>query len=240
MTPILILFSIWRLIAGCRAGGKRGRILNLAAAVGLLLWCWPVTAWLFVRTLEGGSPLQPTPSRPTDAIVVLSSGTYFANASHPEPEEGFETFLRSSHAALYFHRHPQPVVVSGGAVDTGDPAPADLMRLHLLRRGVPDSMITVENRSRTTYENALDTARILLPKGIRRIALVTEGFHMTRARLCFRKQGFDVIAEACCYRTLEPRTVSDLLVPSIWAIKVNQAVVHEWSGLAWYRIRGRI
>jgi uncharacterized SAM-binding protein YcdF (DUF218 family) len=236
---VLIAFVLWRLVRAGRTGERR--ILGIVAGVALFLWCWPPVAWLSVAGLEKSFPFTPVPAGDADAIVALAGNFYATNWSQPEAEPGFTTYLRTAHAAWLFHHwKPLPIVVSGGTGQAGDPTIADLMRRQLIEEGVPDSMITVENHSQTTYENATGVARILLPQGLRRIVLVTEAFHMPRAERCFRKQGFDVVRAACCYVTAEQRSFRDMLLPGQWAIHVNSDAIHEWVGLAWYKIRGRI
>jgi len=239
---VLLLFCVWRMIRPHRGKGRHSRVIDLSAALALFLWCWPAAAWLFASTLEASFPVARFPARDADAIVALSANSYLTNPSQPEPEPAFSTYLRSAHAAwLFEHWRRVPIVVSGGALgDAGEPAMASLMRQQLLAGDVPDSMIWTENGSRTTYENALYTATILGKRGIRRIALVTEGIHLRRAELCFRKQGFDVVPAGCAYKTLELRSVKDFLIPSSWAIRTNEEALHEWIGLAWYKLRGRI
>jgi uncharacterized SAM-binding protein YcdF (DUF218 family) len=105
--------------------------------------------------------------------------------------------------------------------------------------GVPASMIWQEDNSSSTYENALFSARILRQKGIHRIALVTEAYHMFRARKCFEKQGLAVVPAACCFRSDVGWSIETLL-PSSQAIEWNGDVVHESAGLLWYYLRGWI
>jgi uncharacterized SAM-binding protein YcdF (DUF218 family) len=62
----------------------------------------------------------------------------------------------------------------------------------LEQEGVPPSKIWTEEQSRSTYENALYSAKLLHGSGIHRIALVMEADSMLRAELCFRKQGLEV------------------------------------------------
>jgi uncharacterized SAM-binding protein YcdF (DUF218 family) len=181
------------------------------------------------------------PPAEADAIVVLGANHYASNLSVREGEAGFATRLRTAHAAWLFRNwRSLPIVASGGTGAPGDPRLADLMRMQLLASGVPDGMISVENRSADTHQNAVETARLLLPKGVRRIALVTEAYHMPRAERSFRKQGFEIVRAACCYRTLEERTLADFLLPQEWAIRVSSQTLHEVAGLVWYKLRGRI
>jgi uncharacterized SAM-binding protein YcdF (DUF218 family) len=237
--PAIVLLCMWRLAYGRE--GRRARWIDCGAAAGLLLISWPPAAWLALATLERTSATATSPARDADAIVVLAGGLYPANPLQPEAEPGLNTYLRTQHAAwLFRHWKPLPVVVSGGKGERGRPAVAEVMRRQLVAVGVPEAAIQMEDRSTTTHENAVGTARLLLPKGARRIALVTDAYHMARAERSFRKQGFDVAPAACCFRTMEERRLPQFLLPSASAIRMNEDAIHEWIGLVWYRVRGRI
>jgi uncharacterized SAM-binding protein YcdF (DUF218 family) len=59
--------------------------------------------------------------------------------------------------------------------------------------GVPREAILEESRSRNTFENAVETRRLLAREGIDRVLLVTSALHMPRAVALFRCAGFDVV-----------------------------------------------
>jgi uncharacterized SAM-binding protein YcdF (DUF218 family) len=113
------------------------------------------------------------------------------------------------------------------------------MREALEREGVPASAIWVEQRSRSTHENAVFGAALLKQKGIHKIVLVTEAYHMLRAERCFRKEGLAVVPAACGYRTYQRLALNGFL-PGWEPIAWNEEVAHEFLGLIWYWIRGWI
>jgi len=110
------------------------------------------------------------------------------------------------------------------------------MRCVLEKGGVPAERVWTEERSTSTHENAAFTAELLAKKGIRRIALVTEAYHMLRAERCFRQQGLDVVPAPCRFEGLEG--TGGAILPEADAIHWNNLVLHEWVGLLWYRLRG--
>lgn len=112
------------------------------------------------------------------------------------------------------------------------------MRQLLQEAGVPEAMIWTEQRSRSTYENAVYGAEILRQHGIGKIALVTEARSMLRAELCFRKQRITVVPAPCEFREFE--SPLDEFTPSWKAISSNEETLHETAGLAWYWLRGWI
>jgi uncharacterized SAM-binding protein YcdF (DUF218 family) len=108
----------------------------------------------------------------------------------------------------------------------------------LEREGVPESGIWTEERSQSTYENALYTAPILREHGIRQIALVVESDSMLRAEMCFRKQGIGVTPAPCLFR--DPQPGANDLLPGWPALYRAEILTHEAVGLLWYRLRGWI
>lgn len=211
--------------------------------VALTVLNLPVVGYLALGTLEWRYPPDGPRSRDSGAIVVLSGDLRPPDAVRPRAELGQDSLYRCIHAAeLYRRSGPCPVLVSGGKVDPHVPGPtlARAMGDFLRELGVRDSDIGLEEHSRTTHENAVETARLLRGRGIARVVLVTEAYHMPRALRCFRKQRIEVIPSACHHRATEFRySLSDFL-PSPTAALHCQLVVHEWLGMVWYWLLGRI
>jgi uncharacterized SAM-binding protein YcdF (DUF218 family) len=237
----LLLWVVLGVIFCRRAPGRMSSLFSIAAVTCLCLYCWPPVAWLNAASLEKRYPVTFYPAEEADAIVVLSAGFYPANPSQRETVPNSSTYVRCSHAAwLYKNWRPLPIVVSGGVGPPGGPAIAEVMKRQLVKEGIPPSTIAEESRSGSTYENAVNTANILLPRGIRRIVLVTEGHHMLRAELSFRKQGFEVVPAPCAYSIFDLTTPGEVLIPRGWAIRTNDECLHEWAGLVIYKLRGWI
>jgi uncharacterized SAM-binding protein YcdF (DUF218 family) len=58
---------------------------------------------------------------------------------------------------------------------------------------VPSEHILIETDARTTHEEAARIARRLKPRMVRRILLVTDSEHLTRAVKLFQQAGFEVL-----------------------------------------------
>ena len=235
MFPLLVLtlvlgsWSLWH------QTWKFGRLAVTIATVAMFLWSWPPVMTVLMGTLEWWYPPYNLPPKNMQAIVVLSSNFNAPEPPFPRTIPGFGTYLRCRCASwLRQNGWMLPVVVTGGRV--GDRVIAAVLKETLIKEGVPSSDIWSEEESSSTYENALFTARLLLPRGIRKIVLVTEAYHMLRAERCFRKLGFDVAPAPCGYTVFD---IKDWL-PDADAIRKNNAVLHEWVGLAWYALRGRV
>jgi uncharacterized SAM-binding protein YcdF (DUF218 family) len=247
MRPLVILWlvsaatlaSLWR-----HRQDKRRRLVLLTVAFTLLtLYCLPITSYLLCRPLE--SLHAPMGRRPGDveAIVVLGGALRTREAEGLPVDLAESTLYRCLRAAeMYRQGRPCPVLVSGGAVDPSPTTPpiARVMRDFLVHQGVAASDIIEESGSRSTYENAVETARLLAARGIRKILLVTDGLHMERALLCFQKQGVDAVPCSCYVSTLQFEWSATSFLPNTAAAQGVRLALHEYAGLAWYSVQGRI
>ena len=68
---------------------------------------------------------------------------------------------------------------------------ADALCAFLAENGVPTSTLEREVDSLSTRQNAHYAAKLWLPRGLSRVAIVTCDWHMPRALACFRGAGFE-------------------------------------------------
>jgi len=235
----LMLANLWRKPAESR----RRLLLVTVPFLGLTLLCTPAISYFALGSLEWLYP--PCADRPEDvkAIVVLSGGMRPPDGVRKQPELKESTLCRCLQAArLYRQGEPCLVVASGGKVDPAGPGPtlAEAMRDFLLRHGVAQGDLLIEDRSRTTYENAAETAKLLRRRVIGKVVLVTDALHLLRAQRCFEAQGIEVVPSGCRYRATRLRWSLFSFLPSAGAARGTQEALHEWLGIVWYRLHGRI
>jgi uncharacterized SAM-binding protein YcdF (DUF218 family) len=246
LVPILVSAHVVGFLLSWRRRRKEGRRAPLALGVLtalLFLATWTPLSWVLAGTLEWQHTSAPRPDGDGDVIVVLSGAVFQPRSYRPVPVLGRDTYTRCRHAAwLHKNWRALPVLVSGGKNDARAPnaSLAAAMAEYLKQEGVPKDSVWIEDRSRSTYENAVHCAELLAEKGIERVVLVTEGFHMPRAAACFRAQGLEVLAAPCGLGTVEFQNSFASWLPSYSAIVSNERVLHEWVGLAWYWVRGRL
>ena len=106
-----------------------------------------------------------------DAIVAVSGGDTAARA-----DEAIKLYLDGWAPTLIF---------SGAAADSSGPSNAQAMERRAIAAGVPETSIIIEEFSRTTAENALNTSRFISERAISKIILVTSVYHQRRASLEF-------------------------------------------------------
>jgi uncharacterized SAM-binding protein YcdF (DUF218 family) len=233
--PLLLVLLLITTAGVIRLKPCKGWWIPMLGALGLFVISWPPIDWLFSQSLEAWYTPGSLPARPAEAIVVLSSSVDPPRRERPYPLPDRYTYARCEFAAwLYKTWRPVPVLACGG----GAPPVSATMRVLLQRAGVPDHMIWTEDRSGSTYENAVYGSRILQKNGIHSIALVVEAQSMLRAEACFRRQGMTVAPAPCRFRDFGP--LRDELIPDGQVIARNEVTLHEVLGLGWYKLRGWI
>jgi len=236
----LAVANLWRK----RLETRRRLLLVVVPLLALAMLCTPALAYLALGSLEWRYPPRHN-ERPheAEAVVVLSGGIWLPDDVRVRTELAEDTLYRCLHAArLYRQGGPCLVVLSGGKVDPRRPGLTLASAMHdfLLEQGIPESDMLIEDQSRTTYENAVQTAELLGKRGIEKIVLVTEATHLLRGELCFRAQGLEVTPSGCRYRATSLNWSPSKLLPDAGAARDVQRAAHEWVGLAWYRLHGRI
>lgn len=118
-------------------------------------------------------------AQPADVIIVLGGGT-----------EGTER--RAEHGAALYRAGYAPVVLCSGGVDRQDISEAQRCARTLVQHGVPGSAVVLEERSLSTEENAIETRAIMQAAGWRTAVLVSDSYHLWRARWLFEERGITV------------------------------------------------
>jgi uncharacterized SAM-binding protein YcdF (DUF218 family) len=165
---------------------------------GLWLMSLPVVVEWSARQLEREPALSaahwPALAQRADAIVILGAGREQNDPAWGGGDQpGTLALERLRYAARLARASGLPLATSGGLHYGQPPSEAALMAEALASDyGLPVRWL--EQRSRTTWENARFSAELLQPQGVRRVVLVTQAWHMPRARWCFEQAGFEVIA----------------------------------------------
>jgi len=242
----LLLSLLVVLVWTWRGTPSRRRSLGFAIAllIALLLLSMPASGYLALRGLEGAYPPVAAVPSSHDTIVVLGGDSFIDPEDATTVRLGGETLNRCVYAAQLYKRAGQcRIIVSGGLVDPSRPdsSLAKAMRDFLVVVGVRPEDVVLERNSTTTYENARNTSQMLLAEQSGRSPfLVTTAFHMLRATRCFERQGIKAIPAPCNHQTVRPDASITMFIPSLSGIQGVHRAVHEWLGIAWYYVRGRI
>ncbi|SKB96108.1 Uncharacterized SAM-binding protein YcdF, DUF218 family [Lysinibacillus sp. AC-3] len=99
---------------------------------------------------------------------------------------------RLEEAVKYLKKYPRvKVIVSGGKGEDEDRTEASVMLKYLQDNDIDTNRIVVEDQSTSTYENLL-FSKELLPKETKKITIVSNDFHLKRAKYLAETLGFEV------------------------------------------------
>lgn len=221
--------SLWLLAAGAlclllRWRRRAGAVIAFALAWSLT-WSIPQASDWLRSGLESRHPVVAVSALPeADAIVVLGGGHYgWLRHGDVQPEQLRSSRLATGVRAWQAGRAPL-IILSGSRVETATMAAA------VARFEVPGHVVLLEERSRSTRDNARFTAALAERHGVERILLVTSSLHMPRALQAFRDSGLDAIPAPV--PEIAPRTQwRDRWLPSRRALWRSSRALKEYAGL---------
>src|SRR5271167_1430960 len=216
---------------------RTGLVLATSAMACLYVASTPLAAFALIRSAEALAGIIPTlPSPAPPAAIVVLSGDYRHSAVAGEKDMvGQLTLVRLAEAARQQRRLGLPILVSGGWVDDTDESLADMMA-DALETDFRLPARWREDRSTTTYQNALYSAEMLRRAGVPAALVVTNRWHMARALWSFRAAGYPVVA-APTPGSRRLRLSPGSFLPQTSALLDSYYALHELIGLAWYVCR---
>lgn len=248
---VLLVMILTTLLLWLPFSPQRLRWARIGAVIGLgllIIISNPLVPRVLLGSLEAwhGPPALLKDDR-YDAIVVLGGGVLQPGTLRPTADLSSLSKNRTTCGVdLYQQGYAPKLVFSGGngyAFKDAYLRDAPQMQRWAERLGVPKEAIVVEDQSRTTYENATETKRLL---GAGSILLVTSANHLPRATALFMKQGFRVMPVPCDFLmqnrpgdSLEDLDLFDML-PSDHAIEQTRDAVTEFAGIAVYWLTGKL
>jgi uncharacterized SAM-binding protein YcdF (DUF218 family) len=157
------------------------------------LWRWSLTLIIFVVAVASVAGVILVASiyrqarleqaRPAQAIVVLGTAQF-----NGWPGPVFRA--RLDHAVALWRAGYAPLLVVTGGNRPGDQfTEAEAGEAYLLDAGVPSEAIVSEHAARDTWQSMQGVAAVLAPLGIDEVILVSDGFHLFRAKLMARDVG---------------------------------------------------
>jgi uncharacterized SAM-binding protein YcdF (DUF218 family) len=223
-----------------------GRRICFWLAVAVLLVCgngWIVGA--MTKHLEWQN-MPPNPIPQADCIVILSGGT--RSRIPPRPTiEITEAGERVLYGAYLYRQGKAPRVISTGGLANplvGQRAYADDMADLLEMLSVPHDAVIKETNARDTHDHATNLYPLFRERGFKRALLVTSAMHMPRSVGVFRRlcPGIEFIPAPTDFHITELRLpwYRELvaLVPTSANLTQFSETMHEYVGMAWYKMRG--
>jgi len=125
-------------------------------------------------------------SQPAEVIIILGSRVYLDRRPGPALTR------RTRHAVALFQQGLAQRVICSGGLGAYPPTEAEAACDLAESLNVPAAAILIEDQAHSTEENALYTAALMRAHGWQTAILVSDGYHLYRAALLFRRAGMVV------------------------------------------------
>ncbi len=230
---LLASLALWRRRRAARA-------LLAAAASLLYLASAGAVANGLVALVEEPAERTWRPEVTYDAVIVLA-GAVDAAASRASGELEFGAAADRVTRAFELLREgrARDALLTGGLVFPipGEAGESSQVAALLERWGVPRQRLVVEDGSRNTHQNAVESAKIVTQRGWRTLLLVTSAAHMPRALGCFHAAGLAPDALPVDRRAGGSRGPSGW-IPRAEALAASTDALRELAGRVVYRVMG--
>jgi len=189
---VSVLLVTYLILWTLSANEKRARLAGILKRCYLICLVVGIAGFLtFQGLIISGAHTDETEA---DCLIILGAGLRNNSPS---------LMLRSRlNAAVEYlkTREDIPVIVSGGLGRGETITEAEAMSRYLISRGIDEARIWKEDKSTSTRENLAFSMALMEREGLdaenTRVAIVTNEFHLYRARLIATKAGLDAAGVA--------------------------------------------
>jgi uncharacterized SAM-binding protein YcdF (DUF218 family) len=233
---LIAVFLLWRQ----RPGGAK--FFVVAALCVLWISSMPVVGNMVLGRLEQQYPAVGLNEVPESECIVLLGG-----AIDPIRPPRLDINLLDSvdriskTASLYRAGKAKKVIVSGGNQPWMPQLKSEAAetRTLLVSWGVANEAITLDETSRNTRENAINSKMLLDELECGKPLLVTSAAHMPRAVESFDVVGVEVFPVSADVRAVRIRNLGLIdFIPDTYALSMTTNAIREWTGQKIYRFRG--
>jgi len=234
------LAQIIAILLGLSLIKSHPRIGKLAITLGLsslYFFATPIGTTLLMAELESVSPLTiaELPNTNAQAIVILSGWQNDFTPEFGQPVSGLYALSRIRYGA-FLHTHTGlPILLTGGNVFGDNKRSLAATQAFDLETGFKIKPTWLEEKSKTTYENAKFSYEILEKENITHILLVSDAFHLKRATYLFERSGFVVTPAPTYFLGGQPLNFRSF-IPSAHNLDLSSIAIHEWLGYSYYLI----
>ena len=175
-------------------------------------------------------------------VVLGGMAEYDNNLKRLSIRRGGDRIWQAIH--LYHLGKIDKILISGDngfMIDKGLKE-AEQLKEVLIEEGIPNEDILIENKSKNTYQNAIESKKVLDASPVNEsVLLITSALHMKRSEACFKKAGFKNFGTFTTdHYTGEKRGYyfDQYVVPNISTMSDWNKLTHEWVGYLTYWIVG--
>lgn len=178
-----------------------------------------------------------------DGILVLGGAVETvksARSGRTEFNEGVERVLT---AMMLARTHPDALILySGGSNQIFGDRHRETTEIAIFMRamGFDDRNVVYDEKSRNTFENFVFSAQKAGAKKEGNWLLVTSAFHMPRSMAIARKMGWNLIPYPVDYRSQGRYLLLPHRLDVLDNLYASKLFLHEMTGLAAYKITGKL
>jgi len=191
---------------------------------------------LIVRIIEPQKISTATEIRTSEVYVLLGGGITEDTPLGDIPTD--PAYSRIVETAILYNKYPKKIIITGGRVyDKNSSSESSVYGDVLTSLGIPEEDIILEEESKTTFENALFTKKLLDDRGITSITLITSATHMFRAKNTFASTGLKVAIAPSGYLSNKSRYQLQDFFPSAHNLNFFLRALWEYVGIAVYQVK---
>lgn|SRR5690554_3746845 len=206
--------------------------------VALISLSMPISTHYLAQKIETEAAISPQQwqslAQHAEAIVILGGGREGLDPAWAEEPVSYMAMERIRYGARLAKASGLPVLLSGGVPYEGALSEAALMASSL-EKDFAVRPKWLEEESRTTWENATLSHKMLAAEGISRIVLVTNAWHIPRSKWSFERQGFHVIAAPVGFFSAPKHWPLGGLLPNSRSLWQSTLLLHELLGQLSYK-----
>jgi uncharacterized SAM-binding protein YcdF (DUF218 family) len=209
-------------------------------AIGVLyIISTPIFSNNFFKLVEGTEYRKPISAIDSaDAIVVLSGMLEINEVGDSTYVEWGDPDRFFGGIALFKANKAQKLVFTGGKMpwDKTKKTEGEVLKEYAISNGIASEKIFVTKDVENTADEAVAVKELISPS--KRIILVTSAYHMYRAKMLFKKQGFEIIPYKVDYKSERNKkiTIIDFL-PSAEYLKNTEIGFKEFLGRSIYLLK---
>lgn len=144
---------------------------------------------------------------------------------------------------LYRQNRIKKILISGGSgfVFKPDYKESGWLKKYLIEIGISEKDIIIEKESKNTYENAINTAKLLKNEKEKKILLISSAIHLKRAKACFEKAGLSTTVFATDRNVGKRKfNLMHFFMPNVENLTKWNYLTHEVVGYYVYKIKNYI
>ena len=220
--------------------GRRGKVLIGLSALGFVLLAVAPIGPAMLLALEERFPRPARLPERIDGILLLG-GAVDPTLSLSYGETVFNSSVARALSGIELaRRHPEAKLAliggEGGYISVGLPESRATLGF-VVEQGVDSARVILEERSRSTHENATYAKEMIRPGPGEIWVLVTSAYHMPRAVASFAAVDWPVVPYPVDYK-VDPRTGLRPSFNLLDGLGAGTLAGKEWAGLLGYRLMG--